>query len=234
MVFPLHDRSSTSVQRWRHEGLHSTNACARVRPDRRRRERPTRWISRLDEQREEFADFLQAGTGLSFPKRFQVNQVVPAGRTCKTSRKRNSAAYKAKTLLEFYVGTVSPGRIVDTPEGRFKVWAKTRFGTPTPVILKFLVEPSMLTARGKTRDDILGKLIDTLRRANPKPFMQCPQCRQIFYRKGKQIFCSRTCTNREMTQRMRKREAEAMETKTRKTKKGRMTIHGKTKTEKER
>src|SRR5262249_19706306 len=101
----------------------------------------------------------------------------------------------------------------------------------TEITLKYLVEPTMITARGKTRDCILGRLIEILRRANPKPFMRCPQCRQIFYRKGKQIFCSRTCTNREMTQRMRKREAEAMETKTRKTKKGRM-MHGKTKTEK--
>ena len=77
----------------------------------------------------------------------------------------------------------------------------------------------MIRAFGKTRDCILGRLIEILKTANPEPFVRCPQCQQIFYRKGKQIFCSRTCTNREMTERMRKREAEAMETRTRNTKK---------------
>jgi hypothetical protein len=196
-------------------------------------------------KREEFAEFLQAGTEPFVSEAIPGQPAGPNGPHLQDFTETHFRRLQSdiRNVLEFYVAratpkgiTASPKGIVDGPGVRLglRVSSVYRFGTPTEVTLKYLVESSMITARGKTRDCILGRLIEILRKANPKPFMRCPQCRQIFYRKGKQIFCSRTCTNREMTQRMRKREAEAMKTKPRKTKKGRKTIHGKTKTEKTR
>jgi len=38
----------------------------------------------------------------------------------------------------------------------------------------------------------------------------CPECRNLFYRKGKMKFCGRTCTNRAMTKAKRTRDAKKL------------------------
>lgn len=70
----------------------------------------------------------------------------------------------------------------------------TQFQVPGQVIV--LIE-------GQLRDCLLGLLLRLLERGETSPIMRCPQCQTIFYRSGKQLFCTRTCTNRAMVQRKR-------------------------------
>ena len=116
-------------------------------------------------------------------------------------------------VLESYVGRDTAGRIVETPEGKMKVWAKTRFETPISITLRHTIDPGEHRVLGNTRDAIIGRFIEILRATDSNLIMRCPQCHRIFYRKGKQVFCSHKCTNREMAQRMRKRAAEPKKTK---------------------
>ena len=60
-----------------------------------------------------------------------------------------------------------------------------------------------VTRHGATRDCVLGLLLRLIEHEKTTPVVRCPQCGMIFYRRGKQIFCGRTCTNRAMVQRKR-------------------------------
>ena len=66
-----------------------------------------------------------------------------------------------------------------------------------------------LYVKGSVRDCLFGMLFHILGTTETKAILRCPECQQIFYRRGKQVFCTRTCTNRAMIRRKRERDREA-------------------------
>jgi hypothetical protein len=105
------------------------------------------------------------------------------------------------TIIEYFAGPGKKNTIVSSP-------GLTAFkGTAVEVTLGYFAQGSpagaIIQRIGKTRDCVLGLTIALLERAKASPIMRCSQCDKIFYRRGKMMFCSRTCTNREMAQRKR-------------------------------
>lgn len=74
---------------------------------------------------------------------------------------------------------------------------------------------------GTFRDCALGLLIRLLELESTSSVVRCPapKCNKVFYRRGKQMFCSRTCTNRAMVNRKRDRDRQAEEARRKKTRK---------------
>ena len=62
-----------------------------------------------------------------------------------------------------------------------------------------------LTITGATRDMFLFTLASLLTTGAVEKLRQCPECRTIFYRIRKQIFCTRGCTNRAAQRALRKK-----------------------------
>jgi hypothetical protein len=67
---------------------------------------------------------------------------------------------------------------------------------------------SVVVASGNLRDCVLAVLLHLLVQQPGSPVELCPECQKVFYRQGKQVFCSRQCTNRAMTKRKRERDRE--------------------------
>jgi CGNR zinc finger len=65
----------------------------------------------------------------------------------------------------------------------------------------------MLMARGKTPDVFLLKLFYLLGQEPTNGIIQCPECRTIFFRVGKQRFCSPRCANRNYMREYRKKDS---------------------------
>jgi hypothetical protein len=65
---------------------------------------------------------------------------------------------------------------------------------------------SEAVANGPLRDCVLAVLLHLLLMKPGSPVELCPECEKVFYRQGKQLFCSRTCTNRAMIKRKRARD----------------------------
>jgi hypothetical protein len=83
---------------------------------------------------------------------------------------------------------------------------------------RFSDEAARVTmARGPKRDCVLGLLLRLLQQGRTAPITRCPApsagknttCGKIFYRKGKQKYCSRLCTNRQMSRTKREKDAKA-------------------------
>jgi len=67
---------------------------------------------------------------------------------------------------------------------------------------------SVIVVAGKLRDCVLAVLLHLLAQQPAIPIELCPECRKVFYRQRRQVFCSRRCTNRAMTNRKRARDRE--------------------------
>ena len=111
-----------------------------------------------------------------------------------TEKQLRNLQNEMREVLEFFVEKESGSGV--------------REGRPIRIKLDYTVTPKGFSAMGSVRDCTLAQLMEILKCSDTKPVMRCPQCQKIFYRKRKQLFCSTTCTNREMAQRKRRRDAE--------------------------
>jgi len=64
-----------------------------------------------------------------------------------------------------------------------------------------------VTVRGGYKDCVLFVVASLLSDPQAQNIVSCPECRNVFMREGKQIFCSRRCTNRAMVKRKREKDS---------------------------
>ena len=88
--------------------------------------------------------------------------------------------------------------VVDSRAGH-SVWdpisLQARLATPSLDGLIPATGQHLLIAEGATRDMFLLLLFVLLARGSTARILHCPDCSTIFYRVGKQLYCSRTCSN---------------------------------------
>lgn len=67
--------------------------------------------------------------------------------------------------------------------------------------------PGRVTVHGPLKDCVLFIAASLLSDPQSLNIVSCPDCKNVFMREGKQIFCSRKCTNRAMVRRKRAKDA---------------------------
>ena len=100
--------------------------------------------------------------------------------------------------------------MVVAPRAGHSVWApiplQVQLATPSLDGLIPATGQHLLIAEGATRDMFLLLVFVLLARGSTVRILRCPECSTIFYRVGKQLYCSRTCSNRANVRTWRQRE----------------------------
>ena len=96
------------------------------------------------------------------------------------------------------------------PRAERSVWApisiQAQLAAPRLDGLIPAIGQHLLIAEGTTRDMFLLLVFLLLARGSTARILRCPECSTIFYRVGKQLYCSRTCSNRANVRTWRQRE----------------------------
>ena len=82
-----------------------------------------------------------------------------------------------------------------------------RFAAPSLDGLVPVAGQHLLIAEGSTRDAFLLRVFTLLLRHPTNRIRRCPECDRIFYRVGKQQYCTRVCVNRATVRTWRQRPA---------------------------
>jgi hypothetical protein len=149
----------------------------------------------------------------------ELPETMPPGAVSADALKTRLRELQAdlKTVMEFFVGTlVKKGG--EPIAGTSLTKIAGRSGLMVRITLAYTASPTFgkvyLNHAGPLRDCVLSVALELLHRGTSVPLARCPQCLKMFYRHRKQVFCSRTCTNREMAKRKREKDKKLLKEKT--------------------